>query len=78
MGVFERGLGPVTARKLRAAGVKMKVENSVNINLPTLLVQCARGMGHTPLASLNRSLILRQFGCDLQLIIRNRRHFASP
>src|SRR5713226_9682235 len=43
-GVFERALGPVTARKPRAEGSEQGVDNSVNMNLPTVLAQCARRM----------------------------------
>ncbi len=43
MGVFERGRGPATARKLRAEGSEQGVENSVNMNVPTL--QNPNGLG---------------------------------
>jgi hypothetical protein len=52
MGVFERGRGRVTARKLRAAGSEQGVENRVDMNLPALLAECARTMGHPAIAEL--------------------------
>jgi len=45
MGCIRTCRGRVTARKLRAEGSELGVENGVNINLPILLAKCARRMG---------------------------------
>jgi len=50
MGCIRTCGGPVTATKLRAEGSERGVDNRVNMNLPTLLAKCARGMQH-PAAS---------------------------
>jgi len=58
MGVFERGPGPVTARKLRAEESEQGVENSVNMNLPPFS-RCAReGWGTRHPAILVQAIII--------------------